>query len=131
MTDPNNFLKAPPAPIYTNFEGGGGGGSARQKNAAKNKGGARAKKKIFWSKFSKKCLKTPLFLAFFQKFTCSAENLVKLVSLKGFWRAQKINLVDQKRSTKFSIFFENPPPPFREISRSAPGTMSSNRKHLT
>ena len=53
------FLKAPLVPTYTNFEG-----RARTKNA------------IFWSKFSKKCLKTFVFgLFFFQNFAWGAENL--------------------------------------------------------
>ena len=43
VTDPKKFLKAPWAPIYTNLRGE----RAPKKNA------------IFWSKFSKKCLKTP------------------------------------------------------------------------
>ena len=51
VTDPKNVLKEPLAPIYTNF-----------------KGGARAKKtQFFWTKFSKKWLKTP-FLACFSEF---------------------------------------------------------------
>ena len=37
LTNAEIFLKAPLAPIYTNF-----------------KGGARAEKDVFWSKFSKK-----------------------------------------------------------------------------
>ena len=49
VTDPKNFFKALLAPIYTNFKGRGGG---RRKNA------------IFWSKFSKKCIKTPFWPVF-------------------------------------------------------------------
>ena len=49
VTDPENFLKTPLAPIYTDFEG-----ERAKKNA------------IFWSTFSKKCLKTP-FLTFFSE----------------------------------------------------------------
>ena len=48
LTNLKNFLKAPR-------------GSARRKNA------------IFWPKFFKKCLKT-LFILFFKKFACDAEN---------------------------------------------------------
>ena len=46
---PSNFLKAPLAPMYTNFEEG----ARAEKNA------------IFWSKLSKKCLKR-LFWTFFK-----------------------------------------------------------------
>ena len=49
VTDPKNFLKAPLAPLFTNFEWG-----------------ARAKKTGFWSKFSKNCLKTPFLACFFK-----------------------------------------------------------------
>ena len=52
VTDHQIFLKAPLAPIYTNFEGG-----------------ARAEKLDFWTKFSKKCLKTPLSACFFIRST--------------------------------------------------------------
>ena len=49
-TNPKIFLKAPWAPLYTNFEGG-----------------ARAEKKaIFLSKFSKKCRKAPFLDWFFK-----------------------------------------------------------------
>ena len=50
-TDPKIFLKAPLAPIYTNFEGG-----ARQKK----------KRDFFLSKFFKKCPKTAFFDCFFK-----------------------------------------------------------------
>ena len=75
----------------------------------------RAKKNaIFWSKFSKKCLKTS-FLAF-KKIACGAEKLVKLGSLQRLGRAQNINLADLKKFDKiFKIFLKIPPPP-REIS---------------
>ena len=66
VTNPKNFFKAPRAPIYTNFEG------------------ERAPKSAtFWSKFSKKCLKTPFSVPkialFFQSFACGAENRLFLV----------------------------------------------------
>ena len=63
-TDLKNVPKAPLAPTYTNFEGG-----ARQKNA------------IFWSTFSKRCIKTPFLACFFHKFACGTENFAKLGSL--------------------------------------------------
>ena len=58
MMDPKMFLKAPWAPMYTNFEGG-----------------ARAEKtQFFGQKFSKKCLKTP-FLACFFKILPAAQKI--------------------------------------------------------
>ena len=63
MMDPKSFLKASSAPIYaTTFEGG----ARRKKNV------------IFWSQFSKTCLKTTFFGLFFQSFACGAENLAKM-----------------------------------------------------
>ena len=53
VTDPKNFLQTPSVSKYTNFEGGG----RDEKNT------------IFWSTFSKKCLKTPFGLFFFSKFS--------------------------------------------------------------
>ena len=50
VTDPKTFLKAPSAPIYTNFEGG-----------------SRAKKRNFLVKIFQKSLKTP-FWPVFSKF---------------------------------------------------------------
>ena len=108
-TDPKLFLRAPWAPIYTNFEG-----ERAKKNA------------IFLSKFFKKCPKTAFFDCFFQKFACGAENLAKIGAKQYFGRngrAQKINLVDLKKKKgrqNFGKFFENPPPPPRENPRSAP-----------
>ena len=55
VTDPKTFRKAP---VYTNFVG------------------ERAKNAIFWSKFSKKCLKTSSGL-FSQIFACGAEIFTK------------------------------------------------------
>ena len=48
--DPKIFLKAPLAPVYTNFEGGA----------------LAEKTQFFWLKLSKKCLKTPLLACFFK-----------------------------------------------------------------
>ena len=107
-TDPKIFLKAPLAPIYTNFEGE----RAPKKNA------------IFCQNFSKSAQKR-LFDYFFNGF------LTILTILTAFWlfwlcfdyfdqnrgktvvgRAQKINLVDLKKKARqnFRFFFENPPP---------------------
>ena len=60
-TDPKMFLKAPMAPIYTNFEG------------------ERAPKKtrFLCQNFSKSAQKR-LFWLFFQTFACGAENLAKM-----------------------------------------------------
>ena len=89
-TDPKIFLKAPLAPIYTNFEG---------ERAPK-------KKRIFLSNFFKNCPKTAFFTLFFQKLACGAENLAKVGAKQCFGRARKINLVDlKKRSSKFWKIF--------------------------
>ena len=62
VTHPKTFLKAPSAPLYTNFE-------MR----------ADAKKCNFWSKISKKCLKTPFLTCFFfENFARMANYLAKL-----------------------------------------------------
>ena len=90
-TDPKIFLKAPLAPIYTNFEG---------ERAPKNA--------IFLSKFFKKCPKTA-FLTVFQKFACGADNLAKIGAKQCFGIARKINLVDLKKRS------QNPPPPLEKI----------------
>ena len=88
-TDPKFFLKAPLAPIYTNFEG------------------ERAPKKrdFFLSKFFKKCPKTAF--------------LSKIRANQCFGRARKINLVDLKKGRQnFGNFFWKsappPPPPSRK-----------------
>ena len=98
VTNSNIFLKAPMAPIYTNFKGG------------------RVAEKTH---ILQKVLKNAFFGPFFQKFACGAEILAKTESLKCFGRAWKINLVDLKRrSRKFSKILdprENP----RENPRSA------------
>ena len=100
-TDPKIFLKAPLAPIYSNFEG------------------ERAPKKtrFFCQNFSKSAQKR-LFLLFFQKFACGAEHLAKIGAKHCFGRALKINLVDLKKKKSrpnFRIFFKNPPPPLEKI----------------
>ena len=79
LTDPKIFLKAPLAPIYTNFEG------------------ERAPKKRNFSKSAQK----RLFRLFFQKFACGAENFAKIGIKQCFGRARKINLVDLKKMSKF------------------------------
>ena len=81
LTDPKIFLKAPSAPIYTNFEG------------------ERAPKKtqFFCQNFSKSAQKR-LFWLFFQKFACGAENFAKIGAKQCFGRARKINLVDLKKN---------------------------------
>ena len=105
-TDPKIFLKAPLAPIYTNFEG------------------ERAPKKtrFFCQNFSKSAQKRLFWQFFFQKFACGAENLAKMGAKKCFGRAPKINFVDlkKKRSSNFRFFLKIRPP--RENPRSAPGT---------
>ena len=82
---PKIFLKAPLAPIYTNFEG------------------ERAKKtKFFCQNFSKSAQKR-------------AENLAKIGAKQCFGRARKINLIDLKKKVVkiFEIFFlkSQPTPP--------------------
>ena len=81
VTDTKNFLKAPSAPIYTYFKG------------------ARAKKtQFFWSKFSKKCLKTPL-LACFSKF-CPNQCLFSTLGEPG----KSIWSIDLKKKKVYKIF---------------------------
>ena len=70
VTDPKNFLKAP---IYTNFEGG-----------------ARAEKtQFFWSKFSKKCLKTPFLTLFFSKVCLRCRNFCQNRGKTVLWESSK------------------------------------------
>ena len=100
-TDPKFFLKAPSAPIYTNFEG------------------ERAPKKtlFFCQHFSKSAQKR-LFLTVFSKFACGAENFAKIGAKQCFGRARKINLVDlKKRVVKILENFLKfrPPPPLEKI----------------
>ena len=64
LTDPKKYLKAPSAPIYTNF-----------------KGGARAQKREFLFNIFQKVPKNVFFFVFacfFQKFDCDAGNLVNM-----------------------------------------------------
>ena len=102
-TDPKIFLKAPLAPIYTNFEGG-----------------ARAKKTQFFGQNFPKSPKNAFFGLFFQNFACGAKIFAKTGTKLCVGRARKINSVDltKKRSTKFLKI--RPPPPPRENPRSAP-----------
>ena len=67
LTDHKIFLKAPWAPIYTNFEGG-----------------ARGEKREIFQKVPNNA-----FFDIFTKFACGAENLVKLGPLKWFGRDSK------------------------------------------
>ena len=85
LTDPKIFLKAPLAPIYTNFEGK----RAPKKNA------------IFLSTFF-------VFLTVFSKICRGAKKLAKIGAKQCFGRARKINLVDLNRKS------ENPPLPSRK-----------------
>ena len=84
------FLKAPLAPIYTNFEGG-----------------ARAKKKRNFSvKVFQKVPKNAFFGLLFQNFACGAENFAKIGTKQCFGRAREINLVDLKKGRQnFRNFF--------------------------
>ena len=92
-TDPKFFLKAPLAPMYTNFEG---------EHAPK--------KRNFLSNFFKKCLKTAFWPFFFR-------NDVFWPALgrelgKSNWSTSK----NKKRSSKFSkIFWKSAPPPSKRI----------------
>ena len=102
-TDPKIFLKAPLAPIYTNFEG------------------ERAPKKrdFFCQNFSKIAQKR-LFWLFFQKSACGAENIAKVGAKQCFGKPRKINLVDlKKKVVKILENFLKIRPP-QENPRSAP-----------
>ena len=97
------FLKAPSAPLYTNFEGG-----------------ARAKKRNFFCKYFQKLPENGFFgQFFFQKFVCSAENLAKTRTKSYLGSAQKMNSVDLKKGQQKFRFFKKTPLP-RENPRSAP-----------
>ena len=103
-TDPKIFLKAPLAPIYTNFEG------------------ERApKKRYFLSKFFKKCPKTA-FLTFFSKNCLRRRKLCQNRGKTVLWESSKNQFgrpKKKKRSSKFwKIFWKSAPP--RENPRSAP-----------
>ena len=93
------FLKAPLAPIHTNFE----------------KWARAEKTRFFGQNFPKKSLKTPFLACFFFNFGCSAENLAKTVFLV-LWQSSESQFSRPKKiTTKFSNFFENPHPPFEKI----------------
>ena len=81
-TDPKIFLKAPLAPIYTNFEG------EREPK----------KTQIFCQNFSKSAQKASL---------TGAENFAKIGAKQCFGRARKINLVDLKKKKKVVKILEN------------------------
>ena len=73
------------------------------------RGGARAEKRaFFWSKLSKKCLKTPFLPVFFlKKFACGSENFSLNRVLILFWESSE-NQIDQpkrKKSAKLLKFF--------------------------
>ena len=61
---------------------------------------ARRKNAIFWSKFSKKCLKTPFLACFFKILPAAQTIWPKLGQKPCFGRARKINLVDLKKNVK-------------------------------
>ena len=95
------FLKAPSAPIYTNFEG------------------ERAPKKcVFLVKIFQKVPKNGFFDLFFQ-IACGAESLAKTGSFYCFGRARNVNLIDPKKKKKVVKIFENflkiRPPPLEKI----------------
>ena len=80
-------MKAPLAPIYTNFEGE----RAPKKNS------------IFLSKLFKKCPKTA-FLTVFSKICQRRRKFCKIGAKQCFGRARKINLVDLKKKMVVKIF---------------------------
>ena len=84
MTNLKNFLKAPLAPIYTNFEGGA---SAGKKAQFFGQNFEFFKKRFFW----------PVF----QFFACGAEILTKTGSFMWLRRTRKLTLVDLKKVDKF------------------------------
>ena len=99
-TDPKIFLKAPLAPIYTNFE--------RER--------APKKKRNFFVKIFQKVPKNGFFWLFFQKFASGAENFAKIGAKQCFGRARKINLVDLKKKVVKILenFSKIRPPPSRK-----------------
>ena len=100
VMDLKNFLKAPLASMYTNFEEG----SARRKQNA-----------IFWSKFPKKCLKT-LFLACFSKFCLQRRKFGQNRDKTVLWESSKNQFGrPKKRSTKFSKFYWKSASPLEKI----------------
>ena len=89
-TDPKIFLKAPLAPIYTNFEG---------ERAPK-------KTKFFCQNFSKSAQKR-LFDCFFKNLPAAQKLFTKIGAKQCFGRARKINLVDLKKKKKVVKILEN------------------------
>ena len=72
VANPENFLKVPMAPKYTNFEGER----------------AQKKKQFFGQNFPKKGLKTPFSARFFYS-ACGAESLAKTVFFSALWELGK------------------------------------------
>ena len=91
-TEPKIFLKAPLAPIYTNFEGE----RAPKKNA------------IFLSKFFKKCPKTA-FLTVFSQICLRRRKFSQNRGKTVLWESSKNQFGRPKK--KVVKFLENPPPP--------------------
>ena len=104
--DPKIFLKAPTAPIYTNFKGERAPKKTRFfvnifQNVPKNG---------FSTVFLKICLRRTKF----------SQNRGKTV----LWESSKNQFSRPKKSCQnFGKFFENPPPSPRENPRSAPGCL--------
>ena len=98
-TDPKHFLKTPSHQCIVVLKG-----SRRQK-----------KKRIFWSKFFKNCLRTP-FLACFFKTLPPAQKIWPKYTEQCFGRARKINLVElrKKKPSKLSRTFLKICPPSRK-----------------
>ena len=87
-TDPKIFLKAPSAPIYTNFEG------------------ERApKKRDFFVKIFQKLPENGFSDCFFFKNLTAAQK-AKVGAKQCFGRARKINLVDLKKKKRSSKFWK-------------------------
>ena len=99
-TDPKIFLKAPLAPIHTNFKGE----RAPKKNA------------IFCQIFSKNAQKR-LFLTVFPKICLRRGNLSQNRGKTVLWESSKNQFSRPKKKGRqnFGKFFENPPPPLEKI----------------
>ena len=91
VTDPKNFLKAPLAPIYNNFE--------RE---------ARAEKRNFLVNNFQKVPKNTLF-GFFQNFACGADISPKTVFLVLWESLENQFGRPKKNGQKFLKIFDNPP----------------------
>ena len=103
-TDPKVFLRAPLAPIYTNFEGE----RAPKKNA------------IFLSKFFKKCPKTA-FLTVFSKICLWRRKFCQSTGKTVLWESSKNQFGrPKKKVVKVLENFLKIRPPLRENPRSAP-----------